>query len=84
MNRKITSAIIVEYSIKDEVVNTVLGSVYRIIKIRASENIPLIRILLKNFHSFPSDAGFEELLSILKFDFLIFCLKFIFNDTLVQ
>ena len=74
MNRKITRATIIEYSIKDDVLNTVFGSVYRMIKIRISEKIPLIRILLKNFHSFPSDAGIEELLSILKVDFLIFYL----------
>ncbi len=69
MNKKITNATIIEYSIKDDVLNTVFGSVYRMIKIRISEKIPLIRIRLKNFHSFPSDAGIEELLSILKVDF---------------
>ena len=83
MNRKITSATIVEYSIKDEVLNTVLGSVNSMMKIRISETIPLIRILLKNFHSFPSEAGIEELLSILKFDFLIFRLLFILDNTLI-
>jgi len=81
MNRKITSATIVEYSIKDEVVNTVLGSVYRMIKIRISEKIPLIKIRLNNFHSFPSEAGFEALLAILKVDFLFLSLLFIFDDT---
>ena len=69
MNKKITNATIIEYSTKDDVLNTVFGSVYRMIKIRISEKIPLIRIRLKNFHSFPSDAGIEELLSILKVDF---------------
>ncbi len=83
MNRKITSATIVEYSIKDEVLNTVLGSVNSMMKIRISEKIPLMRILLKNFHSFPSEAGFEELLSILKVDFLIFRLLFILDNTLI-
>ena len=83
MNRKITSATIVEYSIKDEVLNTVLGSVNSMMKIRISEKIPLIRILLKNFHSFPSEAGIEELLLILKVDFLIFRLLFILDDTLI-
>ena len=83
MNRKITSATIVEYSIKDEVLNTVLGSVNSMMKIRISEKIPLIRILLKNFHSFPSEAGIEELLSILKVDFLIFRLLFILDNTLI-
>ena len=83
MNRKITSATIVEYSIKDEVLNTVLGSVNSMMKIRISETIPLMRILLKNFHSFPSEAGIEELLSILKVDFLIFRLLFILDNTLI-
>ena len=83
MNRKITSATIVEYSIKDEVLNTVLGRVNSIMKIRISETIPLMRILLKNFHSFPSEAGIEELLSILKVDFLIFRLLFILDNTLI-
>ena len=83
MKRKITSAKIVEYSINDEVLNTVLGSVNSIMKIRISETIPLMRILLKNFHSFPSEAGFEELLSILKVDFLIFRLLFILDNTLI-
>ena len=53
------------------------------IKIRISETIPLMRILLKNFHSFPSEAGIEELLSILKVDFLIFRLLFILDNTLI-
>ena len=83
MKRKITSATIVEYSIKDEVLNTVLGSVNSMMKIRISETIPLMRILLKNFHSFPSEAGIEELLSILKVDFLIFRLLFILDNTLI-
>ena len=83
MNRKITSATIVEYSIKDEVLNTVLGSVNSMMKIRISETIPLMRILLKNFHSFPTEAGIEELLSILKVDFLIFRLLFILDNTLI-
>ena len=83
MNRKITSATIVEYSIKDEVLNTVLGSVNSMMKIRISETIPLMRILLKNFHSFPSEAEIEELLSILKVDFLIFRLLFILDNTLI-
>ncbi len=83
MNRKITSATIVEYSIKDEVLNTVLGRVNSMMKIRISETIPLMRILLKNFHSFPSEAGIEELLSILKVDFLIFRLLFILDNTLI-
>ena len=83
MNRKITSATIVEYSIKDEVLNTVFGSVNSMMKIRISETIPLMKILLKNFHSFPSEAGIEELLSILKVDFLIFRLLFILDNTLI-
>ena len=83
MNRKITSATIVEYSIKDEVLNTVFGSVNSMMKIRIRETIPLMRILLKNFHSFPSKAGIEELLSILKVDFFIFRLLFILDNTFI-
>jgi len=83
MNRKITSATIVEYSIKDEVLNTVFGSVNSMMKIRIRETIPLMKILLKNFHSFPSEAGIEELLTILKVDFFIFRLLFILDNTFI-
>jgi hypothetical protein len=49
MKRKITRAAITEYSISDEIVRTVSGSVKIIIRIRKKERVPLSKILLRIF-----------------------------------